>query len=32
MPKKLPSLVGRFDKALTATDHARETINPSVRN
>lgn len=24
MPKKLPSLVGRFDKALTATDHARE--------
>lgn len=24
MAKKLPSLVGRFDKALTATDHARE--------
>ena len=24
MPKKLPSLVGRFDKALSATDHARE--------
>jgi ParB family transcriptional regulator, chromosome partitioning protein len=24
MPKKLPSLVGRFDNALSATDHARE--------
>ncbi|EDX82759.1 ParB-like nuclease domain family [Synechococcus sp. PCC 7335] len=24
MPRKLPSLVGRFDQAVTATDHARE--------
>lgn len=34
MPKKLPSLAGRFDKALNATDHAREiaTLQAEIEN
>ena len=34
MPKKLPSLAGRFDNALTATDHARQiaTLQSEIDN